>query len=164
MAKGNKKAELTYMGYAVSEKYNCIRLFYDKEEYIKIIQTARAINMKPQDYVKLISQPCQSCGSSGLIIDKLTTHIKKKTYTLRHKQLFVFLNTDVHALMDKTDLSIDYIVRTIFNVPEGAVVYTPVKAHHYKDQDCEAILTIFSNNEVHTITNVVIKNSKIYSK
>lgn len=164
MARKTLPPEKLFMGFAVKSGINYIQVGYDEESYRDIISKAVSLNLKPQDYLRLLAQPCQSCGSEALIINKINSNIKKKNNKLHQTHLFVFDNTPLYIGMAETPLKINYIIRAILSIPETIMVYTPNRTHKYNNHDGDAILTLCKNGETHTIINVEIKDNQIHPK
>jgi len=163
---GRKKLppDQLFMGFAVKKGLNHIQVSYDEESYKNIIKTAVSLNLKPQDYVKLVARPCQSCGSENIFIKKIDSNINALTKKLTQIHIFVFENTPVPLGMIEVQLTLDYIARAILSLGESVKVYNSKRQHKYNNKDCEATLILYKNDEVKTTLSVLIKNNKIYIK
>jgi len=162
MSEKNKKE--IYQGYAVYD-INRPKLPFNREQYKDLIDKSRALSLTISDYLMLICQPCQNCGSNSILIPKIQSSIGRRTFKPKQKQLYIFINSfDAYKGMTETKLKLDSLIKGIHEIHDDVTVFTPVSAHTYTDGECEATLIIFKESEIRSIGTVLVKRGTIFVK
>lgn len=160
----DKKQKDFYRGYAIHDT-NRAKITFDRNEYMDLIDKSRALHLTISDYLRLICQPCQTCGSNSILIHKIQSNIGRRTFKPRQKQLYIFINSfDAHKGMAETKLKLDSLLKGINEIHEDVPIFTPVSAHTYTEGECEATLIIFKESEIRNIASVLVRRNTIFIK
>lgn len=154
----------TFLGYKIKEKKNNIQMLFDAEEYIDIIKKSNSLGLRPANYLRLLMNPCQSCGLDKMILEKLSQRGRKIQKTT-NTHLFIYVDSVVNSRLQKTTLKLNYKLSAIFEVNEDSIIYTPMAglAHRYEGKDGNALAYIYKNDILVSMQSVKIKNSQVYN-
>lgn len=152
----------SYLGFKIG-KSNQLRISYSESEYKDIITRAHNCGLTPSEYMKIIAQPCTSCGTDKVILDKLCGTINKKYKHTSKKNLFCFVNSMVNKRSYKTELSVSYKLRAWLGIPLDAIIYSEMSPSMFSFINGEPItLTTFHNGLRDTTTLCVVIDNIIH--